>query len=140
MAQIEFQSSFKNINKKEWNDLTNSNPFLKLEFFQSLEESNSIGGGTGWHPLPTIVTHEGKLVGASPIFLKEHSYGEYIFDWSWAEAYEKHGKSYYPKIVSCIPFTPATGPRIFGLNTILSNLGLLVYQSKLKNITSMRKY
>ena len=70
MAHLEFQSSFKNINKKEWNDLTKSNPFLRLEFFQSLEGSNSIGEGTGWHPFPATVTHEGKLVGASPIFLK----------------------------------------------------------------------
>ena len=114
MARIEFQSSFKNINQKEWNDLTKSNPFLKLEFFQSLEASNSIGESTGWHPFPAIVTHEGRIIGASPIFLKQHSYGEYVFDWSWAEAYQKYGESYYPKIVSCIPFTPVSGPRVFG--------------------------
>ena len=116
MARLEFQSSFKNINQKEWNDLTKSNPFLRLEFFQSLEASKSIGEGTGWHPFPAIVIDQGSLVGASPIFLKEHSYGEYVFDWSWAEAYQKYGKNYYPKIASCIPFTPATGPRIFGLD------------------------
>ena len=92
MASIEFQSSFKKINQKEWNDLTKSNPFLKIQFFQSLEESNSIGEGTGWHPFPVIVTHEEKLIGASPLFLKEHSYGEYVFDWSWAEAYQKYGE------------------------------------------------
>ncbi|HCB67991.1 MAG TPA: GNAT family N-acetyltransferase, partial [Methylophilaceae bacterium] len=63
MASIEFQSSFKKINQKEWNDLTKSNPFLKIQFFQSLEESNSIGEGTGWHPFPVIVIHEEKLIG-----------------------------------------------------------------------------
>jgi uncharacterized protein len=138
MARLEFQSSFKDINQKEWNDLTKSNPFLRLEFFQSLEASKSIGEGTGWHPFPAIVIDQGSLVGASPIFLKEHSYGEYVFDWSWAEAYQKYGKNYYPKIASCIPFTPATGPRIFGLDlSIKKNIAVqiegLAYENKMSS-------
>ena len=138
MARLEFQSSFKNINQKEWNDLTKSNPFLRLEFFQSLEASKSIGEGTGWHPFPAIVIDQGSLVGASPIFLKEHSYGEYVFDWSWAEAYQKYGKNYYPKIASCIPFTPATGPRIFGLDlsikkSIVVQIEELAYENKMSS-------
>ena len=138
MARLEFQSSFKNINQKEWNDLTKSNPFLRLEFFQSLEVSKSIGEGTGWHPFPAIVIDQGSLVGASPIFLKEHSYGEYVFDWSWAEAYQKYGKNYYPKIASCIPFTPATGPRIFGLDlsikkNIVVQIEELAYENKMSS-------
>jgi predicted N-acyltransferase len=138
MARLEFQSSFKNINQKEWNDLTKSNPFLRLEFFQSLEASKSIGEGSGWHPFPAIVIDQGSLVGASPIFLKEHSYGEYVFDWSWAEAYQKYGKNYYPKIASCIPFTPATGPRIFGLDlsikkNIVVQIEELAYENKMSS-------
>ena len=138
MARLEFQSSFKNINQKEWNDLTKSNPFLRLEFFQSLEASKSIGEGTGCHPFPAIVIDQGSLVGASPIFLKEHSYGEYVFDWSWAEAYQKYGKNYYPKIASCIPFTPATGPRIFGLDlsikkNIVVQIEELAYENKMSS-------
>ena len=138
MARLEFQSSFKNINQKEWNDLTKSNPFLRLEFFQSLEASKSIGEGTGWHPFPAIVIDQGSLVGASPIFLKEHSYGEYVFDWSWAEAYQKYGKNYYPKIASCIPFTPASGPRIFGLDlsikkNIIVQIEELAYENKMSS-------
>ena len=138
MARLEFQSSFKDINQKEWNDLTKSNPFLRLEFFQSLEASKSIGEGTGWHPFPAIVIDQGSLVGASPIFLKEHSYGEYVFDWSWAEAYQKYGKNYYPKIASCIPFTPATGPRIFGLDlsikkSIVVQIEGLAYENKMSS-------
>ena len=138
MARIEFQSSFKDINQKEWNDLTKSNPFLKLEFFQSLEASNSIGESTGWYPFPAIVSHEGRIIGASPIFLKQHSYGEYVFDWSWAEAYQKYGKNYYPKIASCIPFTPATGPRIFGLDlsikkNIVVQIEELAYENKMSS-------
>ena len=138
MARIEFQSSFKGINQKEWNDLTKSNPFLKLEFFQSLEASNSIGESTGWHPFPAIITHEGRIIGASPIFLKQHSYGEYVFDWSWAEAYQKYGESYYPKIVSCIPFTPVSGPRVFGLDAsikknIVTQIEELAYGNKISS-------
>jgi predicted N-acyltransferase len=138
MARIEFQSSFKDINQKEWNDLTKSNPFLKLEFFQSLEASNSIGESTGWHPFPAIITHEGRIIGASPIFLKQHSYGEYVFDWSWAEAYQKYGESYYPKIVSCIPFTPVSGPRVFGLDAsikknIVTQIEELAYGNKISS-------
>ena len=138
MGRLEFRSSFKNINQKEWNDLTKSNPFLRLEFFQSLEASKSIGEGTGWHPFPAIVIDQGSLVGASPIFLKEHSYGEYVFDWSWAEAYQKYGKNYYPKIASCIPFTPATGPRIFGLDlsikkNIVVQIEELAYENKMSS-------
>ncbi|MEY5021266.1 MAG: hypothetical protein RJA91_835 [Pseudomonadota bacterium] len=138
MARMEFQSSFKGINQKEWNDLTKSNPFLKLEFFQSLEASNSIGESTGWHPFPAIITHEGRIIGASPIFLKQHSYGEYVFDWSWAEAYQKYGESYYPKIVSCIPFTPVSGPRVFGLDAsikknIVTQIEELAYGNKISS-------
>ncbi len=138
MARIEFQSSFKNINQREWNDLTKSNPFLKLEFFQSLEASNSIGESTGWYPFPAIVTHEGRIIGASPIFLKQHSYGEYVFDWSWAEAYQKYGESYYPKIVSCIPFTPVSGPRVFGSDAsikknIVEQIEELAYGNKMSS-------
>ena len=138
MGRLEFRSSFKNINQKEWNDLTKSNPFLRLEFFQSLEASKSIGEGTGWQPFPAIVIDQGSLVGASPIFLKEHSYGEYLFDWSWAEAYQKYGKNYYPKIASCIPFTPANGPRIFGLDlsikkNIVVQIEELAYENKMSS-------
>ena len=138
MARIEFQSSFKNINQREWNDLTKSNPFLKLEFFQSLEASNSIGESTGWYPFPAIVSHEGRIIGASPIFLKQHSYGEYVFDWSWAEAYQKYGESYYPKIVSCIPFTPVSGPRVFGSDVsikknIVEQIEELAYRNKMSS-------
>ena len=138
MAQIEFLSSFKHINQKEWNDLTKSNPFLRLEFFQSLEASHSIGAGTGWHSFPIIVTEQSKLVGAAPIFFKEHSYGEYVFDWSWAEAYQKYGENYYPKIVSCIPFTPATGPRIFGVDqsiqqNILGHIEMFASNNKMSS-------
>jgi predicted N-acyltransferase len=138
MARLEFQSSFENINQNDWNDLTKSNPFLKLEFFQSLESSKSIGEGTGWHPFPATIIDQGKLVGASPMFLKEHSYGEYVFDWSWAEAYQKYGGNYYPKIASCIPFTPASGPRIFGLDLsikkyIVTQIEELAYENKMSS-------
>jgi predicted N-acyltransferase len=94
------------------NDLLVDSPFLDLHFFEALEYSKSIGGVTGWKSFPIVATKDKEVVGFIPIFLKSHSYGEYVFDWSWAEAFESHGLSYYPKMISAIPFTPITGKRI----------------------------
>jgi predicted N-acyltransferase len=98
------------------------NSFLSNEFFLSLEKSKSIGKGTGWIPFPIIVKEGGVVVGCMPIFLKEHSYGEYIFDWAWAEAFQRHGLNYYPKLVCAIPFSPVTGPRILAKNKEVKDL------------------
>lgn len=80
-----------------------TNPFLKYEFLKALTESGSIGPGSGWMD-ECLSTSDGVLLG----FQKNHSYGEYIFDWAWAEAYERYGIPYYPKLTSMIPFTPVT--------------------------------
>jgi hypothetical protein len=88
------------------------NTFVSYTFFNALEKSFSIGKDTGWLPFPLIAREEGKAIGFLPTFIKEHSYGEYVFDWVWAEAFHKHGLSYFPKIVCSIPFTPISGPRI----------------------------
>ena len=98
------------------------NSFLSNEFFLALEKSKSIGKGTGWIPFPIIVKEGGVVVGCMPIFLKEHSYGEYIFDWAWAEAFQRHGLNYYPKLVCAIPFSPVTGPRILAKNKEVKDL------------------
>ena len=82
------------------NDLLVDSPFLDLHFFEALEYSKSIGGVTGWKSFPIVATKDKEVVGFIPIFLKSHSYGEYVFDWSWAEAFESHGLSYYPKMIS----------------------------------------
>lgn len=97
---------------EDWDALFNDYPFTRHAFLHALETSGSVGGQSGWQPLH-IVAYEGdNLVLAMPGYIKYHSFGEYVFDWSWADAYQRHGLEYYPKYVNAIPFTPATGPRI----------------------------
>ncbi len=89
------------------------NPFVSHDFLSALEESNSVGGRTGWQPQHVLArTSGGELVAVAPCYLKSHSRGEYVFDRGWAEAYERAGGSYYPKLQIAVPFTPATGPRL----------------------------
>jgi uncharacterized protein len=89
------------------------NPFVSHDFLSALEESKSVGGRTGWHVQHVMAkTSDGTLVAAAPAYLKSHSRGEYVFDAGWAEAYERAGGSYYPKLQIAVPFTPATGPRL----------------------------
>ena len=88
-------------------------PFFDYEFLHALERSGSIGGGSGWSPVYLVCKDDlGGVLGALPLYLKAHSYGEYIFDWEWAHAYRQHGLPYYPKLVAAVPFTPATGPKL----------------------------
>ena len=112
--KIELASSLSNIDKNQWNKLNICNhPFTSYEFLNALETSNSVSTKTGWTPKHILVKNTANnLIGASPNYLKMHSYGEYIFDHSWANAFENAGGQYYPKLLSAIPFTPATGPRI----------------------------
>ena len=87
-------------------------PFFDYEFLDALEKSGSVGRGSGWSPAHLVCEADGQLVGAMPLYLKTDSYGEYVFDWEWAQAYREHGLSYYPKLVAAVPFTPATGPKL----------------------------
>src|SRR4028118_1591635 len=84
-------------------------PFFDYEFLDALERSGSVGRGSGWSPVHLVCEADGQLVGAMPLYLKTDSYGEYVFDWDWAHAYHQHGVSYYPKLVTAVPVTPATG-------------------------------
>src|ERR1700732_3573889 len=89
------------------------NPFISHSFLASLESSESVRARTGWQPMHLLVTDdEGTLVGAVPCYMKSHSRGEYVFDHGWAEAYERAGGAYYPKLQVAVPFTPATGRRL----------------------------
>ncbi|KQO90597.1 hypothetical protein ASF33_01350 [Methylobacterium sp. Leaf92] len=87
------------------------NPFTCHAFLSALEEAGCVSRRTGWLPLHVRVEREGRLVGAAPCYLKSHSQGEYVFDHGWADAYERAGGSYYPKLQVSVPFTPVTGPR-----------------------------
>ena len=87
-------------------------PFLGHAFLSALEDSGSAGQRTGWLPLHLVVEQGGELIGCAPMYLKSHSYGEYVFDWGWANAYERAGGTYYPKLQVAVPFTPVPGPRL----------------------------
>jgi predicted N-acyltransferase len=89
-------------------------PFAQFAFHKALEESNSIGDGTGWYPEYLLVfDDDDQSLAIVPTYLKTHSQGEFVFDWSWADAYQQHGLRYYPKRIWAVPFSPVTGPRIF---------------------------
>jgi predicted N-acyltransferase len=95
----------------EWNELAGYHPFLRHELFCALHETGCASERTGWQP-QFVTLWEGKhLKGALPLYLKSHSYGEYVFDWAWADAYHRHGLAYYPKLVSAVPFSPITCAR-----------------------------
>ena len=92
------------------------NPFLSHSFLRALEDSGSVGRGSGWLPQYLLAEIEdGTLVGALPMFLKSHSQGEYVFDHGWASAFERAGGSYYPKLQVAAPFTPVPGRRLLVL-------------------------
>ena len=89
------------------------NPFVRHGFLSAMEDSGSVTAETGWMPRHVILEGaDGRLEACAPLYLKTHSYGEYIFDWGWAEAYERAGGRYYPKLQCAVPFTPAPGPRL----------------------------
>ncbi|WP_374300097.1 GNAT family N-acetyltransferase [Paracoccus sp. (in: a-proteobacteria)] len=95
-----------------WDGLGDGNPFTTHRFLLALEESGSVGRGTGWQPLHVTLEEGGDVVAAAPLYAKSHSQGEYIFDHAWAEAYARAGGQYYPKLQGAVPFTPATGARL----------------------------
>lgn len=128
--KISFIHSIDQIAAVDWDTCADdSNPFTLHAFLTALEASGSVGEDTGWLPYHMVI-HEGPaeggdtrdLVACMPLYLKSHSYGEYVFDHGWADAYERAGGKYYPKLQCSIPFTPATGPRL------LTHAGLLPEQ------------
>lgn len=88
------------------------NPFVSHAFLKALEESQAASGESGWLPQHVAIEKSGRLIGAVPCYLKSHSYGEYVFDWGWAEAYQRAGGRYYPKLQVSVPFSPVTGSRL----------------------------
>jgi len=107
-------SGVSGLNAAAWDRLTTGDPFLSHAFLSALEDSGSVGPGTGWTPSPILVEEEDKLVAAAPGYLKSHSQGEYVFDHGWADAWERAGGQYYPKLQVAVPFTPVPGARLLG--------------------------
>src|SRR6056300_1447341 len=116
---VEIIRSLSALNAQDWDTCADPqtmsdrplDPFTTYRFLRALEDSRSVGEGTGWQPLYMIVRDQDQIIGAAPMYLKSHSQGEYIFDHNWAHAYERAGGRYYPKLQIAAPFTPATGRR-----------------------------
>jgi hypothetical protein len=124
-STVQFINSIHQIGQAQWSSLsTTDNPFLRFEFLAALEDCQCIDTpsqrsslNSGWIPSYALLKNQEskdkqEILAIAPVFLKHHSYGEYVFDWGWAEAYQQHGLNYYPKLVWAIPFTPSTGPRL----------------------------
>src|SRR4051812_29179420 len=98
-----------------WNALlaqAGFSPFMRHEYLAALHASGSATADSGWDPQFMSLWRGDELLAACPLYLKEHSYGEYVFDWAWANAYAQHGLRYYPKALTAVPFTPVPGPRL----------------------------
>jgi len=108
-------SGVSGLNERAWDRLGDGDPFVSHAFLAALEDSGSVGPGTGWTPAPILIEDgEDHLVAAAPAYLKSHSQGEYVFDHGWAEAWQNAGGDYYPKLQIAAPFTPVPGPRLLG--------------------------
>ena len=110
-ARIVSDSS--SIDKQDWEGLNHAdNPFLSLAFLGGLESSGSIGSHMGWQPHHLALYEDGKLAAFAPSYIKTNSHGEFVFDWAWADAYHRHGLSYYPKLLTAVPYSPISGARL----------------------------
>lgn len=119
---LQITDSITAVNPDDWNTLAADMPLLSHAFLAAFETSGSVGDGTGWQPNHLLMFDHAQLVGAMPLYLKYHSYGEYVFDWAWAEAYAHNGLQYYPKLLSAIPFTPITSQRLLTNQTQVREL------------------
>ena len=145
MREVELKvlDSLGSIASQEWDALTNDNPTLNHAFLQSMIDAGCTTAKTGWLPQFLTLWREldgrQSLCGAVPLYVKSHSYGEYVFDWAWAEAYQRHGLEYYPKLLSAIPFTPCSGGRLLAQTTadrkiLLDGLLSLAEQSDVSSL------
>jgi hypothetical protein len=117
--KIRVIASINDADAAQWNDImaaggTAANPFVSHEFLRALENSKSASAESGWAPFHFLLEEGDRIVAAAPCYLKSHSFGEYVFDHHWADAYERAGGRYYPKLLCAVPFTPVPGPRICG--------------------------
>lgn len=112
LDSVRIVESLAGVDAEAWNALAGPQPFVRHEFLSALIDSGCASRRTGWQPQIVLLRRAGALAGAMPLFAKTHSYGEYVFDWAWAEAHERHGIDYYPKLVCAVPFTPVRGPRL----------------------------
>ena len=124
MESISIVESLAGVEAAEWNALAGPQPFVRHEFLSALIDTGCASARSGWLPQFLLVRRAGALVAAMPLFAKSHSYGEYVFDWAWADAHERHGVDYYPKLLGAIPFTPVRGRRLLGEKQLLVEAAL----------------
>lgn len=135
-------SSLAEVGEPAWNALLaaqgEDNPFLSYAFLHALHESGSACAETGWQPQYLALWKGDELAAAMPLYVKSHSYGEYVFDWAWADAYHRNGIEYYPKLLSAIPFTPVTGSRLLARDgeSRAALVALLKAQQKSADVSS----
>ena len=124
------------LNATAWNRLAGAHPFVSHAFLAALEDSSSVGSGSGWVPSTILVEDDAShLIAAAPAYLKTHSQGEYVFDHGWADAFERAGGSYYPKLQIAVPFTPVPGPRLLGFQPqlVLAAAEAVVVQNEMSS-------
>ena len=140
-CEVEVRDSLEEIDPASWNALRNDgNPFLLYEFFRALESTGCLGEKNGWYPRYFLVYLDQKLIAACPTFVKTNSYGEFVFDWSWADAYERNQLDYYPKMVSSIPYTPCTGKRFLVAEGVDEQTLILTLEKTIINFCAQQKY
>ena len=137
---IEVHPGIEAVAERDWDALlaaqAHPTPFMRHAYLRALEASGSVGGDTGWQPVTLTVRERsnGALIGAASAYLKMHSYGEYVFDWAWADAYRRYGVPYYPKLLVAVPFTPVPGSRLLARDAqaralVLRALGALARET-----------
>jgi predicted N-acyltransferase len=132
--KTEFLNSIDKIDESTWQALTHSHsPFINYDFFKALENSQSVCGKQGWQPHHLLLSKSDNIQAILPLYIKQHSWGEYVFDWAWAEAYEKHNEPYYPKLVATIPFTPIFSPKLMTNEVELSQVFSVLTEHCLTN-------
>jgi predicted N-acyltransferase len=112
LTKIAILESLGRVDPERWDALGGGHPLVSHAFLHALHETGCAAERAGWTPQYLALTEDGQPVAAMPLYVKMHSYGEYVFDWAWADAYQRHGLDYYPKLLSAIPFTPCTTPRL----------------------------
>lgn len=139
LAEPSILDSLADIPAADWDALTEGNPTLSHAWLSSLHETGCASAESGWIPQYLTLRREGRLVGAMPLYVKLHSYGEYVFDWAWADAYERSGLPYFPKLLSAVPFTPCTGSRLLATNDAdrLQLLELAVNAARSSEVSSL---
>ena len=135
---VELLTSIDAISAAAWDALSDATPLLSHAFLSALEHSGSVGSQSGWSPRHLIVKQNSQVIGVMPLYLKSHSYGEYVFDWAWADAYQRSGLDYYPKLLSAIPFSPITSARLLSqrvemMQLMIKALERLMQQHKLSS-------